>query len=72
MTIELNHTIVPAPEPAASARFLADILGVCVNPPVGRFTPITLANRATLDYRQEDTFDSHHYAFPAADKTASP
>jgi hypothetical protein len=26
MTIELNHTIVPANDPKASARFLADIL----------------------------------------------
>jgi hypothetical protein len=38
MTIELNHTIVPAREPKASARFLADILGLPVDPPVARFT----------------------------------
>lgn len=28
MAIELNHTIVPARDPDASAKFLADILGV--------------------------------------------
>lgn len=67
MTIELNHTIVPAHEPAASAQFLAEILGVSVDPPVASFTPITLANRATLDYRQQDTFESHHYAFLVSD-----
>jgi hypothetical protein len=38
MTIELNHTIVPAREPKASAQFLADILGLPVDPPVARFT----------------------------------
>jgi catechol 2,3-dioxygenase-like lactoylglutathione lyase family enzyme len=63
MTIELNHTIVPAHDPKASAQFLADILGVPVDPPVSHFTPITLANQVTLDYDQHDDFDSHHYAF---------
>ena len=28
MTTELNHTIVPAHDPEASARFLAGILGL--------------------------------------------
>jgi catechol 2,3-dioxygenase-like lactoylglutathione lyase family enzyme len=68
MTVELNHTIVPAHEPTASAQFLADILGIRVDPPVASFTPITLANRATLDYRQQDTFESHHYAFLVSDE----
>ena len=63
MSIELNHTIVPAHDPKASAQFLAGILGLPIDPPVARFTPITLANRATLDYLQSDEFDSHHYAF---------
>ena len=27
MSVELNHTIVPAHDPQASAQFLADILG---------------------------------------------
>src|ERR1700730_6233127 len=63
MTIELNHTIVPAHDPKASAQFLADILGVPVDLPVSQFTPITLASQVTLDYDQHDDFDSHHYAF---------
>jgi catechol 2,3-dioxygenase-like lactoylglutathione lyase family enzyme len=63
MAIELNHTIVPAHDPKASARFLADILGVPVGAPVAHFTPVTLANQVTLDYDQHDTFDVHHYAF---------
>jgi catechol 2,3-dioxygenase-like lactoylglutathione lyase family enzyme len=68
MTIELNHTIVPAHDPKASAQFLADILGLPVDPPVAHFTPITLANQVTLDYDQHDEFDSHHYAFAVSDE----
>lgn len=67
MSIELNHTIVPAHDPQASARFLADVLGLPVDPPVAHFTPVTLANHATLDYDQLDEFESHHYAFLVSD-----
>lgn len=63
MAIELNHTIVPARDPQASAQFLADVLGLKVDPPVAHFTPVTLANHVTLDYDRMDEFDSHHYAF---------
>ena len=42
MAIELNHTIAPASDPLASARFLAGILGLEVSPPVAHFTPVTL------------------------------
>jgi catechol 2,3-dioxygenase-like lactoylglutathione lyase family enzyme len=63
MAIELNHTIVPARNPGASARFLADILGLAVDPPVSHFTPVTLANHVTLDYDQHDDVEAHHYAF---------
>ena len=68
MTIELNHTIVPAHDPVASAQFLAGILGLSVGPPVAHFTPITLANQVTLDYDQHDEFDTHHYAFLVSDE----
>ena len=67
MAIELNHTIVPAHDPEASARFLADILGLEVDPPVAHFTPVTLANHVTLDYDAADEIDTHHYAFLLSD-----
>jgi len=67
MAVELNHTIVPARDPKASARFLADILGLEVDPPVSHFTPVTLANRVTLDYDQHENVESHHYAFLVSD-----
>jgi catechol 2,3-dioxygenase-like lactoylglutathione lyase family enzyme len=63
MAAELNHTIVPAHDPEASARFLADILGLQVGPPVSHFTPVTLANGVTLDFDAYDKVDEHHYAF---------
>jgi len=67
MPIELNHTIVPAHDPKASAQFLADILGLEVDPPVASFTPVTLANRVTLDYMRREHVASNHYAFQVAD-----
>lgn len=63
MAVELNHTIVPARDPKISAQFLAGILGLEVSPPVSHFTPVTLANRVTLDYDQSDQIDERHYAF---------
>ena len=68
MPIELNHTIVAARDPQASAKFLAGILGVAVDPPVSHFTPVTLANGVTLDYDQSpETILPCHYAFAASD-----
>jgi catechol 2,3-dioxygenase-like lactoylglutathione lyase family enzyme len=67
MAIELNHTIVPAHDPQASARFLAGILGLPVGPPVSHFTPVTLANNVTLDFDHYDQVDQHHYAFQLSD-----
>jgi catechol 2,3-dioxygenase-like lactoylglutathione lyase family enzyme len=69
MSIELNHTIVAARDPQASAQFLAGILGLEVDPPMSHFTPVTLANQVTLDYDQaHDAIQSCHYAFLASDE----
>lgn len=63
MAIELNHTIVPAHDPKASAQFLAGILGIEVSPPVSHFTPVILSNHVTLDFDAADKVETHHYAF---------
>jgi catechol 2,3-dioxygenase-like lactoylglutathione lyase family enzyme len=63
MTIELNHTIVGATDKQASARFLADILGLPVGEDVGPFTPVRLANGVTLDYMDRAQVAAQHYAF---------
>lgn len=68
MTVELNHTIVPARDPQASAQFLAGILGLSVAPRVAHFTPVTLANGVSLDYDQADDFEPHHYAFMVSEE----
>jgi catechol 2,3-dioxygenase-like lactoylglutathione lyase family enzyme len=63
MAVELNHTIVPAQDPKASAEFLASVLGLKVGAPVAHFTPVTLDNGVTLDYDAADEVEGHHYAF---------
>ena len=49
MSIEINHLIVPASDKVASARFLADILGIEVEPAMGHFQPVQVGP-VTLDY----------------------
>ena len=64
MTVELNHTIVAAHDKEASARFLADILGLEVGPAYGPFIPVPIPNGVTLDYMDAvGTIAPQHYAF---------
>lgn len=62
MTVELNHTIIPARDKHAAAAFLAGILGIPISPPVARFAPLTLANGVTLDYMDLADEPPTHYA----------
>lgn len=64
MSIQLNHTIVPARDAQASARFLSEILGR--DPPVrfGPFWAVALDNGVTLDFqRSDEQMPIEHYAF---------
>ncbi|MEV6760595.1 VOC family protein [Streptomyces sp. NPDC051105] len=64
MTVNLNHTIVAAHDKHASARFLADILGLEVSPEYGPFVPVALPNGVTLDYMESPgNIPPQHYAF---------
>ncbi|MEW2497033.1 MULTISPECIES: VOC family protein [Streptomyces] len=64
MSVELNHTIVAAHDKEASARFLADLLGLDVAPEYGPFTPVQMPNGVTLDYMEtDDAISPQHYAF---------
>lgn len=64
MTIQLNHTIVPARDPQASAAFLADILGRPAPVPFGPFYGVELDNGVTLDFISDPGhFPVMHYAF---------
>lgn len=64
MTIELNHTIVHARDPLASATFLAELLGRGAPVRFGPFQGVELDNGVTLDFmRAEGAIDRQHYAF---------
>ncbi len=64
MAIELNHTIVPARDAQASAKFLAEILG-CERPVrFGPFWVVTVDNGVSLDFQDSDEdIPIQHYAF---------
>lgn len=67
MAITLNHTIVPAHDKEASARFFADIFGLTYEGPVGHFAPVRVNETLTLDFDNRDQFERHHYAFHVND-----
>jgi catechol 2,3-dioxygenase-like lactoylglutathione lyase family enzyme len=69
MTVELNHTIVPAHDKHASAQFLADVLGVPVAGEAGPFVQVELGNGVTLDFMNHEHVTSQHYAFLVDDDT---
>jgi catechol 2,3-dioxygenase-like lactoylglutathione lyase family enzyme len=62
MTIEVNHIIVPATDKRASARFLADIVGLQVSEPVSHFEPLQVGC-VTLDYDDATDIRPMHIAF---------
>ena len=64
MTIELNHTIVHARDPLASATWLAEMLGRPAPVRFGPFWDVALDNRVTLAYLLADEpLTIEHYAF---------
>jgi catechol 2,3-dioxygenase-like lactoylglutathione lyase family enzyme len=63
MTIRLDHTIVPAQDKVASAKFFADIFGLTVSS-AGHFVPVQINESLTFDFADEpEKVRSHHYAF---------
>jgi catechol 2,3-dioxygenase-like lactoylglutathione lyase family enzyme len=68
MTIMLNHTIVPARDKDAAARFFAQLFGLSYGGPEGHFAPVRLNDTLTLLFDDDvGAFDSHHYAFHVSD-----
>jgi len=67
MSVELNHTIIPAKDKCASAKFLADILNLEAGPAWGHFVPVKTANGVTLDFDNREEFRPSHYAFLVSD-----
>jgi catechol 2,3-dioxygenase-like lactoylglutathione lyase family enzyme len=67
MGITLNHTIVPAHDKEASAKFFANIFGLKCEGPAGHFAPVRINATLTLDFDNWDHFEMHHYAFHVGD-----
>jgi catechol 2,3-dioxygenase-like lactoylglutathione lyase family enzyme len=63
MTVELNHIIVYAKDRRASARFLADVLGLMPERDWGGFVPLKTGNGVTLDFAESDNVRQQHCAF---------
>jgi extradiol dioxygenase family protein len=64
MPAQLNHTIVHATDPAASAQFLADILALPAPKPFGHFVVVQTGNGVSLDFmRDAGPIAAQHYAF---------
>ena len=68
MTVELNHTIIPAKDKSASAKFLADILNLGAGPEWGHFVPVKTGNGVTLDFSDSTDFNQRHFAFLVSEK----
>lgn len=70
MAIVLNHTIVPAHDKVASAKFFANMFGLPFDEgAVGYFAPVQVNETLTLDFHDDvDRFEIHHYAFHVSDQ----
>ena len=70
MTIHLDHTIVPARNKVASAKLLADLLGVpWAESGIGPFAPVYVNDGLTLDFIETDeAFPVYHFCFRVTKK----
>ncbi len=69
MAVRLNHTIIPARDHVASARFLSEMFGLPSPVLVGPFAVVSIGD-TSLDYMnvkvyrgKDDDIASQHYAF---------
>ena len=68
MTIELNHTIVPARDKEESARFYERMFGFEYTGAMGHFTPVRIQSQSlTLDFDENDSFEPGHFAFKVSE-----
>ncbi|MBC7916615.1 MAG: VOC family protein [Rhodoferax sp.] len=65
MTIELDHTIVPSRNKVASAKLLAELLGVpWAESSLGPFSPVFVNSGLTLDFIDTDeACEVYHFCF---------
>jgi catechol 2,3-dioxygenase-like lactoylglutathione lyase family enzyme len=62
MAITLNHTIVPARDKVAAAKFFAKIFGL-KRGRTNYFAPVRVNKSLTLLFDDDSKFESHHLAF---------
>ncbi|WP_329414451.1 VOC family protein [Streptomyces sp. NBC_00704] len=70
MPVTFNHTIVPARDREASARFYRDLLELPEAPSWGPFTNVQLDEGVLLQFAElpgVDEIQMHHYAFLVED-----
>src|SRR5262249_16619072 len=63
MTVQLNHTIIPAKDKWVSAKFLADILNLEAGPEWGHFVPVKTHTGLTLAFSASTDFNQRPFAF---------
>ena len=68
MAIHLNHTIVPASDKEASARFFAHVMGLAYEGAHGHFAPVRVDDNLTMDFDSREVVELHHYAFQVSEE----
>ena len=70
MTIQLDHTIVPSRNQIASAKLLAELLGVpWAESSIGPFSPVYVNDGLTLDFIETDQpFPIYYFCFRVDEK----
>jgi catechol 2,3-dioxygenase-like lactoylglutathione lyase family enzyme len=63
MAVTLNHTIVHARNPAATARFLTEILGLPPAKRLGHFTVVQVGETSLDFLPANERISSRHFAF---------
>ena len=66
MAIVLNHTIVPARDKRAAAKFFADLFGLEAGE-AGFFAPVQVNGELHLLFDTDTDFKTQHYAFHVSD-----
>ena len=68
MTVQLNHTIVPAIDKEETARFYKQMLGFEYQGSMGHFAPVKISGQSlTLDFEDRESFEPQHYAFKVSE-----
>ncbi|MEV0264908.1 VOC family protein [Streptomyces sp. NPDC050617] len=69
MPITLNHTIVPAVDHEAAARFFASVMGLEYGGLDRHFAPVRVNDSLTLDFMRVENPVGHHLAFDVDSST---